>query len=518
MEKLPFELLSPIFSQLTQEDLINLPISITSKGLTNQELSSIFRIIDVWLDEKSLRSFVRAGHHPLISSRVQSIRFHDDRLAQISSYQFQARHGRHFGKVAPTSHVATQVDPCEMKLSWNTDVALCEKPRSMHKYRRYLELYEATEDLRAQKKDRALLVKGLGRFRFSPSIILDNHYGFSSQLRFRSPLGDAWFPACEGTPNRHTESHLSELLMGISNSHGALPWDLVVENTASSHQTFLGATVQSLPNVRLVEGWRRRWFPRRDTFRYLRKFCLRSCCNTDELLQQRGRTWRESDGLDRRNAMYLRLRVVLRDCKQLEDLERRLEGMPHLPLLQIFDLSRRRPPLRNLTLRNCKMTEPDLGKFLLWSAETLQTLRVTNLYLTQGSRVTLFELLGGELNLKSAVFDGLYQDGDTLTKPVYGGLAADSEYSGLPFPYKPDDEAALAGLCGRSDVNPYEFDTRRRVLRECERLGIRCDPYCGCTWRSDLLDRQFPSNIFTTIGAITENMGFPCWCWEYSRP
>ena len=96
MDKLPYELLSVIFALLSKEDVINLPTTITFKGLTDREASSMFHTIDVYLDQRSLRSFIRAGQHPFIYTRVMRLQFHGDYLARLGARKFQGFHNKNY--------------------------------------------------------------------------------------------------------------------------------------------------------------------------------------------------------------------------------------------------------------------------------------------------------------------------------------------------------------------------------------------------------------------------------------
>ena len=61
-----------IFEYSSNEDIINLPYSISCKGLTEGELSRRFTVYrGIWIDEQSLKLLVRASNHPLIGITIQ---------------------------------------------------------------------------------------------------------------------------------------------------------------------------------------------------------------------------------------------------------------------------------------------------------------------------------------------------------------------------------------------------------------------------------------------------------------
>ena len=293
--------------------------------------------------------------------------------------------------------------------------------------------------------------------------------GFSSQTRLRYLLGDAWFPACEDPNPRQDSSHVLDLLLQASKFCKVMPLDLIVENTASPGFTPKNPTIQYLPALSLaVRNYR---YYASDRFRFLRRFCLRSSCESMQwrsMLDEFG----ERQVRETARGAEAGLLFFLRRCEVLQDLEisfvderlleERLVDMPYLPILGIFDVLQRRPPLRNLKLSNCKMSEPDIVKFLVTFSETLRMIHFTNLYLTSGSRHTVFEQLGGEMDLTSAIFDGFYHKDDLWIGASLSpanlpyGLARD-----LPPLYKPDKIWVLEWLCGKQ----IEFLTSFVVAR-----------------------------------------------------
>lgn len=270
MEKIPYELLSCIFADLTQEDIINLPTLITRKGLTEKELSFKFGIIEVWMDEQSLRTLGRAVQHPLFGNRIQSLRFHSDQLDRINFREFCVHYYRRFRVV--------------------DEYAL----RKMIKgYCYYSKLYEAQQHFKAQHKDSALLIKALRNLRCHPSIIIDNHYGYCSQSRYPAMLGNFWYRNCGRPHDSRARSYVSDLLiqsfrecnlavseLGIENT---APMDLHTLSTPLKHGSLTKGcndnrrlrgrgTLQYTPKISLLG----RYSLLPGIFRQLRKFYLRS--------------------------------------------------------------------------------------------------------------------------------------------------------------------------------------------------------------------------------------------------
>ncbi|KAL8629626.1 hypothetical protein Q9189_004644, partial [Teloschistes chrysophthalmus] len=476
MERLPFELLSLILADLSREDIINLPYSIACKGLSERQLSTIFNSIDVWLDEKSLRTMIRATKHSLVLRQIKSLRFHGDELSRVSSRKFQGYFTNDYnvdayGLDQATRHIALAGPP-----SPSREVVICRSGDAVEKYRRYKELYQAQENMRAQNKTMALLAKGLLRLHNPPSLVIDHRYGFSSHTRLNALLGDAWLPACEERPLNQNRSYLFELLVTISKRFRTAPHELIIENTTSPVFNLPNRVLRYIPGVDLST----RVLYRRPGFWKLRKFCLRGSSDSTFNVTGRHKSWNTE-------CRTLLQAFFLQTCKNLEHLEISLidkaqlekgrEGMAHLPLLGVLDIRRNRPPLRTLILENCKMIEPDLVRFVLCVSETLKTLRVINLYLTKGSRQTLFEFLGGELTLENATINGLFQQSDHYDDTAVNPFRPVVKPENLPFPFTLDDDVALDWFCRQEIKNPYASDKwLDPSLYKPTRPGLRPNP------------------------------------------
>lgn len=419
---LPSELLSIIFAQLSQEDLINLPVCVISKGLSDQEILSNFSTINVWLDEKSLIALKRAAQHPLFSHHIQRLCFHTDELARIGPRNF------HKGGCYPGEEYS-ESDETEQHLkveSSDCTEFIQEPEEGVKKYLRYKTLYHAQTVLKEQKKDYVLLIKALRRFRSQPSIFIDHHFGSSSQTRFPLLLGDAWVQKCERSYHRRAGSHLHDILVrSLARCKLSLS-EFGFENTISPGNK-TPQRLQYLPktiHIGLPDHSDRRNETARlpQTFRHLRKFSIRS--NGDSLKAYRrrcpGQTWGSRRKVISRYHLDPTLKFIIPQFERLEELELSfiseaisggwLENMPQLPLLGLLNHrdASRRPPLRRLTFSNFRIRGDELVKFLLRYSGTLRTIHFTNLLITQGSRATVLEVLRNEMNLTSAIFDGFH--------------------------------------------------------------------------------------------------------------
>lgn len=517
IERLPYKLLSQILANLNQEDIINLPCSIACKGLSERQLSTIFNVIDIWLDEKSLRTFIRATKHPLVISRVKSLRFHGDELSRVGSRTFQGHFTNDYNVDAYGLDPATRQIASAGPPSSSREVVICRSGNAVERYRRYRELYQAQENMRLQNKTIALLAKGLRRLHNPLSFIIDNHYGFSSQARLKTLLGEAWLPVYKARALNQNRLYLCELLVTISKRFRIASYKLTVENTAPPGFMLPNKGLRYIPGIDLDE----RILDRDPGFPDLRKFSLRGSPNPALSVFERYGFWYTAYHTSCK-VLHSSLQFCLQSCKNLEHLEvslmdkpRRKKGykeMVYLPLLGVIDMTRNRPPLRTLSLGNCKILESELVRFVLSVSETLKIFRITNLYLTKGSRQTLFESLGSELTLENATINGLFQkydyDNDTTPDP-FGRFISPED---LPFPYTLDQRLALDWFWGRCAANPYTNDDRLTVPRNIGRYRERNRPWID--YRIDNQARYSPSNIFTKIGVTISDMGFPCRSWS----
>lgn len=189
MDRLPYELLSLILAQLSQEDLVNLPFSITSRGLSEKEISARSSTIDVWLDERSLNTLSRVARHPVFSPGIQRIRFHPDEPASVGPRKFRhytsgedCEDPRCVACYKADQHLVIYPGDEDTSLSGCKDF-IQEPDSATKRYLRYRTLDDAQESMKEQNKDYILLTKALRRFRSLPAVIIDFHYGFSSQVR-----------------------------------------------------------------------------------------------------------------------------------------------------------------------------------------------------------------------------------------------------------------------------------------------------------------------------------------------
>ena len=476
MERLPYELLSLILAQLSQEDLVNLPFWVTSRGLSEKEISARSSTIDVWLDEKSLNTLSRVARHPVFSPSIQRIRLHPDELASVGPRRFRhytsgeacadprciacypmPYYGAISGVVASAiyksaakeltpvlSRAWDKADQHPVKYPGDVDTRssgckdFIQEPDSATKrYLRYKTLYDAQESMKEQNRDYILLTKALRRFRSLPAVIIDFHYGSSSQARWPVLLRDAWVHHCEPLHNRQAGSRLFQVLMRALSRCNLPPSEFGIDNTATPRLPPRPAKTKYLPEIQrqLVKEHRYMWkripgfqpLPR--IFPNLRKFVLRSLWGPSDDHFGDGNPpeyshlwewwqWWQYQG---RHKINTTLGFILDQCEMLEDLEISfvdkshsrgdLTEMPYLPLSSFLNPGDplRRPPLRNLKISNFRIRERELVNFLLRYSKTMRTIHFENLLLTSGSRETIFWLVEDEMELNSAIFHGVYQ-------------------------------------------------------------------------------------------------------------
>ena len=346
MDRLPYELLYPILSELSQEDLVNLPFSVTSRGLSEKEISDRFSTVDVWLDEKSLNTLLRVAQHPLFSPSIQRLRFHSDELASVGPLRFRHYDWGQNCEDGPCN-LCYKADDHLVKYNGDEDASLqgckdfVQKPDCATKrYLRYRTLYDAQESMKKQKKDYILLVKALRRFRSLPAIIIDFHYGFSSRARWPILLGNAWVQQCESLRPRVAGIRVFEMLMRALARCNLWPSEFGIDNTATPRLP-ARPDIQYLPEIqRLLMEEDDNYFTKRRPgfqplpriFSNLRKFTL---CSLGDALKNEtplasrhsweGWVWMQPWGQFQTNQdgykIDITLGFILNQCEMLEDLE-----------------------------------------------------------------------------------------------------------------------------------------------------------------------------------------------------
>ena len=443
MDRLPYELLSQIFAQVSQEDLVNLPFSVVSRGLSKKDILARFSTIDVWLDQRSLNTLRRVAQHPFFSPSIRGLRFHPDDLASVGPRKF--RHGALVedceGARCFVCYKADQqsvIYTGDEKASLTSCKDFIQEPDSATKrFLRYKLLYDAQQSMKEQEKDYTLLTKALRRFHSLPAVIIDFHYGFSSRARWRTLLGDAWVHQCEPLHPRRAGSRLFKMLMRALARCNHSPREFGIHNTTTPRLS-PRPDIQYLPEIQRLlmaeEDCRLRknipgFPPIPKIFANLRKFILCSHGDpTDDTLSddtppECSHCWEgwQYRKYGPRFKIDITLGFILNQCEMLEDLEinfaseghvgGRLDRMPYLSLIRLLNPRDplRRPPLRNLKVSNFKIREPELVKFLRRYSETLRTIHFKNLFLISGLRETVLRLVQDEMKLSSAIFQGIHQ-------------------------------------------------------------------------------------------------------------
>lgn len=219
MDRLPYELLSSIFKLLSRDDVVNLPYSISRKGLSGTDVASGFRTFhDVWINEKSLQSLLRASKHPLIGPAIEELVFVFDRFAEISNKKFKASHqddhyiameGRNCSKHwrRDTFHSPPCVDKDDTFAA-----SCCTEKELERKWTHYRKLYLSRQHLADSGGDARILTAAMKCLPTVSSILLDNYYN-DLNSKPEALSGDAWCFHCGHDPVDDSGVHLMKVIL-----------------------------------------------------------------------------------------------------------------------------------------------------------------------------------------------------------------------------------------------------------------------------------------------------------------
>lgn len=475
MDTLPYELLSPILSHLSNDDIINLPYSISSNGLTHTDIAARFqhRIEDISIDEAGLRSLLRAARHPLIGPTITKLGFGFDskRLRHPFEDSFQRYHqddhvkARQALEKRAAETNATQLSNSEKEIHAPTLVRRggilvpkwrCCTPQALaRKYARYSRLYDAQWRFVYKEEDLRVLTAAMGSLPAVTDVLIGGS-DFRTPHRAakatpKSLLGDAWFSGC-GEEQMDFEAHLMALLLrSLAGSglkvrrFGIEEWDLDFDIGALCAMVPRGLYACALGEV-VVLGLNSVYYQPEHMVKYRRWRAGER--DTDSEDGERSSSPSDVDSTMRigdhamamdagAEAPDLALTVdgltkalagMLSSCPLVEDLSLscsnshrpyRSEGlMPHLPLLKMLrcnPLSH----LRKLTLAYFRLEEDQLVGTLLLCGSTLQHLYINDVVLDRGTWESALDSLRGRLHLapemwRSGVLNSIYGMGPEM--------------------------------------------------------------------------------------------------------
>ena len=460
MDRLPSELLQIIFGHLSNEDIINLPYSISCKGLTNSELSRRFAVYrGIWIDEQSLKVLVRASNHPLIGLITQELQFDLDRVPYVCKCEFKDWHwSNHLPSSKFCDDLVRRVHPME----WHTNSAhrrtLCS-PEAAHttslpsslnidercigcvdserKWARYQQLYQSQCHLAASEGDIDLMTLAFESLASVKTITIANQLKVWNS-KTKELLGDAW---CEGFDHDRAKgsgAHLMRVILKALAGSGLklrqfrqLP--VYLEGTSKGYQECavfdltglsqvlsrtacqdifchlkifkLGSIHYPLEDIQKYRRWRAR---DEDIFR--RDLQGYQDCDVGNL-SPRHRNGEDNDQSEggcsdltlTQHGTTRALAAILASCPLIEDLELGIVGgwkeeVPHIPLLKMLGQHNQLSSLRRLELANCRMEEGQLSGALLRCAPTLEILSLWGMFLDCGTWISLLDDLRGRFD------------------------------------------------------------------------------------------------------------------------
>ena len=462
MDRLPSELLQIIFEYSSDEDLINLPYSISCKGLTKGELIRRFAIYrGVWIEEQSLKLLIRASNHPLIGHTIQELQFDLDRIPYICRCEFRDRHwsncpGRSCQRPARRGHqlawhtakdrralcspeaAYTSLGPPSHRrderctecvlldrkwASYRRDQRCTECVLLGRKWARYRSLYQSQCRLAEKEGDIDIMTLAFKVLASLKAITIANEH------KARKLLGDTWCEELDHNRTKDSGAHLMKVILKALARSG-----LKLQQFRQGVST--GPDGVELTDVSQVLSRT----VCQDIFCHLKVLKLRSIHYSAEEISKY-RQWRELDedvfGFYSRNYEHCdvgnlslepqneednahsesgcsdltltrhgttrALAVILASCPSIEDLQLGIAGAwsdaaPHIPLLKMLGQNNQLASLRRLDLACCRMEEDQLSGALLRCAPTLEMLSLYGIVLDSGTWTSLFEDLRGRFD------------------------------------------------------------------------------------------------------------------------
>lgn len=460
MDHLPYELLSPIFSHLSNSDIINLPYSISCNGLTHVDVAARFRqqIEAISIDEASLRSLLRASQHPLIGPTIKVLNFGLDpeRLERLDDEDYQRYHKqdhleakRAWEKRSEETNIAHyQLPDSDTEIHAPTFVRMgsivlpkwtCCTPKALdRKYAHYSAVYRAQSRFADQGGDFRVLSSAMG---FLPSVT-DIVIGGDSWSPDRAEkaeilLGDAWCDDCVDE-QADFDAHLMQLILRSLAASGLKvrrfridEWDLdfdLAQLSAMVPRAVYTAVFERLVvlglnsvyyrpgDIAKYQQWRGGdcdtnydYGDRYESLALIEHPCSKTMRILDHQMMDDGDE--PQDLASTVDGLTKALAAMLSSCPLVEDLtlsssithrpSQSGTHLPHLPLLKMLghnQLSK----LQKLKLAHFRLEEDQLVGTLLLCAPTLQHLHINDIVLDRGTWESAFDRLRGRLHLASA--------------------------------------------------------------------------------------------------------------------
>ena len=243
MDNLPSELLAKIFGHLSDEDILNLPSKIIYFTLTEAKAQKLLHTMDVWLEKDSLERVAKISRHPILSSYVRELIFHNERLDNITPTEYlKSYFHTHHDK--QRSHLPKNLSfDNYKKLGFKQTPGNSSLAANFGKYRTQLEDQKRIEE---KQDDIRLLSIAFGHLLNLDGIWIDN----SSTTRLIHALGDAW---CDGVEQDHfgsSGSHLTEVLFKAMPTLGRrIPSFQIMHDTRPGRYYSLGLSTINFPKL-----------------------------------------------------------------------------------------------------------------------------------------------------------------------------------------------------------------------------------------------------------------------------
>ena len=403
MESLPFDLLTKMIENLSDDDILNMPNKWTSSGLTESQAQALLRNTYVSLEKSSLTRFERIISHPDLARHIHRLTLHDERIKDISAYDYLhshwSTHHDAWGFFRPKyPSFESYIKMAQQQISGDSSMVA--------KFGRYRMLMKEQQMVGERQDDVRILSKAFDLLPNLEVVSVDN----SNQRRVKKSLGDAW---CDDLMERciaSSGSHLMEVLFrAMANCVQKVPSFEIMHNGGRRHYRVdfssinFPSLVAKLPPNTIASA-----------AQGLRSLSLRSVYYGLDEVDYHVAAYRTIDAYSRLRTIHKGeggnptkgIAEMLSSAPLLEDLEltcldlcreRYLKSLPYLSIDSMRG-SNDLQHLRKLSLGHFKTREDQFVGFLLNVAGTVTTIQLNGIVLDHGSWASVFSELRGKFS------------------------------------------------------------------------------------------------------------------------
>ncbi|KAM0797540.1 hypothetical protein BDR22DRAFT_975233 [Usnea florida] len=413
IESLPTELLTNVFENLSNDDILNMPPNWISSGLTESQAQALLRTMYISLEKSCLTRLEGIVCHPKLARHIHKFILHDERVKDITAWKYL--HSLWSTQNGAMGSFANYIKVAREQISGDSSVTV-----KFGKYRMLLKEQQMVEE---RQDDVRILSKAFDLLPNLKAVSMDNSNGH----RVKKPLGDAWCNNLRQTCIAKCDSYLLEVLFrAMSNSVRKVPSFRIMHNCGrrpyrSNFINFPGLVTKLPPNTIASAAQGLRSLSLRSIYYGLDQVDYHNAAREMGDSYSGLRTLHKGEGYDSTKG----LAEMLSSASLLEDLTltcldicKLRHNMSHLPYLSLNLNSMRGlndlQHLQKLELGHFKTRQDQFVRFLLTVAGTLTTIQLNDIVLDHGSWLSAFSELRAKCSRLESIkvsVSGLYDAG-----------------------------------------------------------------------------------------------------------